>query len=111
VAHEAINNIRRASKTMTEQEARQILGVSENSTWEAIAQVCSFPFVSFLIGLAIVRMHSSHFNEQLCVMQRYDNLFERNAKSGSFYLQSKVHRAKECLETVYQKNKQEEPPN
>ncbi|CAN6317094.1 unnamed protein product, partial [Urochloa humidicola] len=79
VAHEAMNNIRRASKTMTEQEARQILGVSENSTWEEI-------------------------------VQRYDNLFERNAKAGSFYLQSKVHRAKECLETVYQKNKQEEPP-
>ncbi|CAN6299074.1 unnamed protein product [Urochloa humidicola] len=79
VAHETINNIRRASKTMTEQEARQILGVSENSTWEEI-------------------------------VQRYDNLFERNAKAGSFYLQSKVHRAKECLETVYQKNNQEEPP-
>ncbi|WVZ59343.1 hypothetical protein U9M48_009498 [Paspalum notatum var. saurae] len=80
VAHETLNNIRRASKTMTEQEARQILGVSENSTWEEI-------------------------------VQRYDNLFERNAKSGSFYLQSKVHRAKECLETVYQKNKQDEPPS
>ncbi|CAN6323734.1 unnamed protein product, partial [Urochloa humidicola] len=79
VAHETMNNIRRASKTMTEQEARQILGVSENSTWEEI-------------------------------VQRYDNLFERNAKAGSFYLQSKVHRAKECLETVYQKNKQDEPP-
>lgn len=79
VAHEAINNIRRASKSMTEQEARQILGVSENSTWEEI-------------------------------VQRYDNLFERNAKSGSFYLQSKIHRAKECLETVYQKDKQNEPP-
>lgn len=35
-------------------------------------------------------------------MQKYDNLFEQNAKHGSFYLQSKVHRAKECLETVYQ---------
>ncbi|KAF6989043.1 hypothetical protein CFC21_006438 [Triticum aestivum] len=79
VAHEAINNIRRASKTMTEQEARQILGVTEQSTWEEIAQ-------------------------------RYDKLFERNATSGSFYLQSKVHRAKECLENVYQKNKQDGTP-
>ncbi|XP_062200762.1 mitochondrial import inner membrane translocase subunit PAM16 like 2-like isoform X1 [Phragmites australis] len=79
VAHEAMNNIRRASKTMTEQEARQILGVFEQSTWEEI-------------------------------VQRYDNLFERNTKSGSFYLQSKVHRAKECLETVYQKNKQDGTP-
>jgi hypothetical protein len=45
VAHEAINNIRRASKTMTEQEARQILGVSENSTWEEIVQVCYFAYL------------------------------------------------------------------
>ncbi|OAY72792.1 Mitochondrial import inner membrane translocase subunit Tim16, partial [Ananas comosus] len=72
VAHEAMNNIRRGSRAMTEQEARQILGVSEQSTWEE-------------------------------VLQKYDTLFERNAKSGSFYLQSKVHRAKECLEAAYQK--------
>jgi len=56
---------------MTEQEARQILGVTEKSTWEEIAK-------------------------------KYDNLFENNAKNGSFYLQSKVHRAKECLEPLYQ---------
>ncbi|KAG9141371.1 hypothetical protein Leryth_001816 [Lithospermum erythrorhizon] len=55
---------------MTEQEARQILGVPEKSSWEEI-------------------------------LQKYDNLFERNAKNGSFYLQSKVHRAKECLENVH----------
>lgn len=36
-------------------------------------------------------------------MQKYDKLFENNAKNGSFYLQSKVHRAKECLEELYQK--------
>ncbi|XP_072955172.1 mitochondrial import inner membrane translocase subunit PAM16 like 2-like [Typha angustifolia] len=71
VAHEAINNIRRASKVMTEQEARQILGIGEQSTWEEI-------------------------------LQKYDILFEKNAKSGSFYLQSKVHHAKQCLEAVYQ---------
>ena len=72
VANEAINNIRRASRAMTEQEARQILGISENSTWEE-------------------------------VVKKYDVLFENNAKNGSFYLQSKVHRAKECLEAAYQK--------
>jgi hypothetical protein len=36
-------------------------------------------------------------------LQKYDTMFERNAKNGSFYLQSKVHRAKECLEPLYQK--------
>ncbi|PWA92935.1 protein Transporter, Pam16 [Artemisia annua] len=72
VAQETLQNaVRKGSKAMTEQEARQILGVSEHSSWEEIAQ-------------------------------KYDTLFERNAKNGSFYLQSKVHRAKECLETVYQ---------
>lgn len=42
-------------------------------------------------------------------VQKYDSLFEQNAKNGSFYLQSKVHRAKECLETVYQKKAQGTP--
>ncbi|KAK1266288.1 hypothetical protein QJS04_geneDACA000524 [Acorus gramineus] len=71
VAQETIQNAaRRGSKVMNEQEARQILGVTEKSTWDEISQ-------------------------------RYDVLFERNAKSGSFYLQSKVHRAKECLEALH----------
>ncbi|KAI6699225.1 hypothetical protein NL676_019344 [Syzygium grande] len=71
VAQETVQNaVRRASKAMTEQEARQILGVSEETTWEEI-------------------------------LKKYDVLFEQNAKNGSFYIQSKVHRAKECLETAY----------
>ncbi|KVH90910.1 Mitochondrial import inner membrane translocase subunit Tim16 [Cynara cardunculus var. scolymus] len=69
VAQETLQNaVHRGSKVMTEQEARQILGLT-------------YP---------------------LNLLQKYDNLFERNAKNGSFYLQSKVHRAKECLETFYQ---------
>ncbi|KAA8527315.1 hypothetical protein F0562_034588 [Nyssa sinensis] len=76
VAQETLQNaVSRASKVMTEQEARQILGITEQSTWEEI-------------------------------LQKYENLFERNAKNGSFYLQSKVHRAKECLENVYQGKEQ-----
>ncbi|KAL2514594.1 Protein Transporter [Forsythia ovata] len=70
VAQEAVQNIRKSSQ-ITEAEARQILGVTEHSSWKE-------------------------------VLQRYDNLFEQNAKNGSFYLQSKVHRAKECLEIVNQ---------
>ncbi|XP_021759131.1 mitochondrial import inner membrane translocase subunit PAM16 like 2-like [Chenopodium quinoa] len=71
-AQEAMQNtVRKASKAITEQEARQILGVPENAAWEDI-------------------------------LKKYDVLFERNAKQGSFYLQSKVYRAKECLESVYQ---------
>ncbi|GER32444.1 mitochondrial import inner membrane translocase [Striga asiatica] len=38
VAQEAAHHIKRGSKMMTEAEARQILGVSENSTWEEIVQ-------------------------------------------------------------------------
>ncbi|CAI9087614.1 OLC1v1021725C1 [Oldenlandia corymbosa var. corymbosa] len=80
VAEETLKNVaRKGSKVMTAQEARQILGVSEHSTWEEIAQ-------------------------------KYDKLFESNAKNGSFYLQSKVHRAKECLEDLH-KVKNEGAPN
>ncbi|KAF3786878.1 Mitochondrial import inner membrane translocase subunit [Nymphaea thermarum] len=76
VAQETIQNtIRRGSKAMGEQEARQILGVTEQSTWDEI-------------------------------VKRYEVLFERNAASGSFYLQSKVHKAKECLEAMHQKQSQ-----
>ncbi|XP_057999980.1 mitochondrial import inner membrane translocase subunit PAM16 like 2 isoform X2 [Hevea brasiliensis] len=72
VAQETIQNtIHRGSKVMTEQEARQILGVTEETAWEEI-------------------------------LKKYDTLFERNAKNGSFYIQSKVHRAKECLEAIHQ---------
>ncbi|GMN63537.1 hypothetical protein TIFTF001_032613 [Ficus carica] len=71
VAQETLQNtVRRAGKVMTEQEARQILGVTEETTWEE-------------------------------VLKKYDTLFERNSTNGSFYIQSKVHRAKECLEASY----------
>ena len=40
VAQEAVQNIKRVSKTMTEAEARQILGVTEDSSREEIVQVC-----------------------------------------------------------------------
>ncbi|KAK8604684.1 hypothetical protein V6N13_099615 [Hibiscus sabdariffa] len=78
VAQETMQNIRRGSKIMAEPEARQILGVTEHSSWEEI-------------------------------LKKYDNLFEQNAKNRSFYLQSKVHRAKECLEAVYQNKAQGTP--
>ncbi|KAL1203828.1 Mitochondrial import inner membrane translocase subunit PAM16 like 1 [Cardamine amara subsp. amara] len=75
VAYEAMQNVKRGSNMMliSEPEARQILGVTEKTSWDE-------------------------------VLQKYDKLFERNAQNGSFYLQSKVHRAKECLEAAYQKN-------
>lgn len=42
VAQETLQNAaRRVSKSMTEQEARQILGVSEETTWEEIMKVSS----------------------------------------------------------------------
>lgn len=44
VAQETIQNtIRRGSKTMVEQEARQVLGVTESSSWEEILQVLFYP--------------------------------------------------------------------
>ncbi|PON49383.1 Mitochondrial import inner membrane translocase subunit [Parasponia andersonii] len=41
--------------------------------------------------------------------EKYDALFERNATNGSFYIQSKVHRAKECLEATYREKGQSTP--
>jgi len=35
------------------------------------------------------------------VYARYEKLFESNAKQGTFYLQSKVFRAKESLDAEY----------
>ncbi|KAF3439507.1 hypothetical protein FNV43_RR17785 [Rhamnella rubrinervis] len=79
VAQETLQNtIHRGSKVMTEQEARQILGITEETSWEEI-------------------------------LKKYDVLFERNAKNGSFYIQSKVHRAKECLEASYMDKGQGNP--
>ncbi|WZZ05365.1 hypothetical protein YC2023_091286 [Brassica napus] len=70
VAQEAMQNaVRKAGKAINAQEARQILGVTEQTSWEEI-------------------------------LLKYDKLFENNVKAGSFYLQSKVVRAKECLEPV-----------
>ena len=40
VAQETMQNtVRRASKVMTEQEARQILGVTEETPWEEVVKV------------------------------------------------------------------------
>ncbi|MBA0616269.1 hypothetical protein Godav_016328 [Gossypium davidsonii] len=87
VTHETLQNAaRRAGKVMTEQEARQILGVSEDTAWEEIIKAS----IS-------------------CI--KYDVLFEKNAKVGSFYLQSKVHRAKECLEAIYRAKGEGTPPS
>lgn len=49
VAQETVQNIRRASKIMAEPEARQILGVTEHSTWEEILQVkASYKSISMM---------------------------------------------------------------
>ena len=45
VAQETIQNtIRRGTKVMTEQEARQVLGVTEETPWEEIVKVGLSPF-------------------------------------------------------------------
>lgn len=36
------------------------------------------------------------------IVKKYDHLYEANERSGSFYLQSKVYRAKERLEQEFQ---------
>ena len=41
------NTVHRASKAITEQEARQILGVTENAAWEEILKVSLFFLVLY----------------------------------------------------------------
>lgn len=54
VAQETLQNVaRRGSKIMTEQEARQILGVSEQSTWEEITQVSFYCNLIPLLCLSV----------------------------------------------------------
>ncbi|XP_010249244.1 PREDICTED: mitochondrial import inner membrane translocase subunit Tim16-like [Nelumbo nucifera] len=40
------------------------------------------------------------------ILRKYETMFEQNAKNGSFYLQLKFQRAKECLEVLYQSKAQ-----
>lgn len=42
VAHEAVQNVKRGTRGMgvSEAEARQILGVTEKSSWDEILKVC-----------------------------------------------------------------------
>jgi len=45
-----VQNIRRGSKMMAEPEARQVLGITEHSTWEEILQVCFQPLGMHVLG-------------------------------------------------------------
>eukprot|EP00243_Klebsormidium_subtile_P002948 TRINITY_DN16031_c0_g1_i1.p1 TRINITY_DN16031_c0_g1~~TRINITY_DN16031_c0_g1_i1.p1 ORF type:complete len:118 (-),score=21.56 TRINITY_DN16031_c0_g1_i1:184-537(-) len=74
VAEQVKNTVGRGSKTMSLHEARQILGIKEEASWEDI-------------------------------IQRYERLYQRNEEGGSFYIQSKVVRAKEALEVAQQQAK------
>lgn len=54
VAQETLQNaVRKAGKVMTEQEARKILGVTEQSTWEEILQVYFLFYECFLFIMFI----------------------------------------------------------
>ncbi|KAK7819179.1 mitochondrial import inner membrane translocase subunit pam16 like 2 [Quercus suber] len=131
VAQETLNNtVRKASKAMTEQEARQILGVSDQTAWEEILKKYDALFErnakngSFYLQSKVHRAkecleafyrdkglfaYSVPCSLDFVLILKYDALFERNAKNGSFYLQSKVHRAKECLEAFYRDKGQGNP--
>jgi len=69
----------RATSTMTLQEARMILGLQD-------------PNASWAD-----------------VMKRYEHMFKVNKEQGSFYLQSKVYRAWECLDEEYSKEGKKSP--
>lgn len=80
---------------MTGEEARLILGVTEKTSWEDIVKVSLSICVSLLICLL---WHVNVLKTYIYVVQKFETMFEKNTKS--FYLQSKIHRAKEFLETL-----------
>ena len=57
-AQEAMQNtVRRASRAITEQEARQILGVTENAAWEEILKVnAGFPSFLLLVWVSFLSL-------------------------------------------------------
>lgn len=60
VAQETLQNAaRRASKVMTEQEARQILGVSEETAWEEIMKASIFCVYFFFLHFSLFLLLSS----------------------------------------------------
>lgn len=80
---------------MSLQEARQILGIESGATWEEIIKV---RVERQRAQRAQHRQHVSPIHAPAFPPQKYDHLMSVNEKSGSFYLQSKVFRAKEALE-------------
>lgn len=56
VAREAMHNIKRGIRGLTEPEARQILGVTEKSSWDEVLKVCfSLGFIAFLLFIIQVK--------------------------------------------------------
>lgn len=76
---------------------------------------CDFYFVGITLEEAQQILNTTNLNEDE-IKQRYEHLFNVNDKSkgGSFYLQSKVFRAKERLdaelESAKQQQQQKKPP-
>ena len=56
-----------------------------------------------MAGLSRVVRHA----DEMLSLQKYNHLFERNEKDGTFYLQSKVYRARERLEQEWGVNLEE----
>jgi import inner membrane translocase subunit TIM16 len=58
-------------------------------------------------ALKVLNMQKVDLKNPTRIMEQFDKYFAQNepAKGGSFYLQSKVYRAKECLERAIQEEK------
>eukprot|EP00850_Spirogloea_muscicola_P008669 SM000047S16808 [mRNA] locus=s47:55111:55720:+ [translate_table: standard] len=73
-----------AGKTGAAQEA-------VNNVTRRATKVMTLPEARMILGVS----EKTPWEE---VLTKYQNLYDRNDKLGTFYLQSKVQRAKECLE-------------
>ena len=99
-------------KQLTLAEAELILGIESGATWQEIMKVCAGGVSCLLccsncdgnrrLSPAPTAAPLPDASPHRIPPQKFDHLYAANERSGSFYLQSKVYRAKERLEQEFE---------
>lgn len=118
---ESLKQAANATKQMNLDEAYKILGSDSNAGIEEVMKVrfccrhSHYTLVECLQTLYHLRhnvkaqlLKYAHPTNLFFCLQRYAHLMQQNEKHGSFYLQSKVFRAKERIEQEVQEQHTEQ---
>ena len=115
---ESIKQAANATKQMNLDEAYKILGSDSNAGIEEVMKVrCKFCCrrSQYTLVKHLQTMYHLHHGVKAQLLkyacfclQRYAHLMQQNEKHGSFYLQSKVFRAKERIEQEVQEQHTEQ---